>query len=330
MTQNASQSKQYSRIIGTGGYLPEKILTNVDLEKMVETSDDWIRERTGIEQRHIAAEDETTCDLAEKAARQALESANIDAQALDLIVLATTTPDKIFPSTATMLQARLGNHGAPAFDVQAVCAGFVYALSVADQFIRSGAASKVLVVGAETISRITNWQDRNTCVLFGDGAGAVVLEASDEPGILSTHIHADGQYEELLHVPSGPSKQPKTDDIAERTMQMKGNEVFKVAVNTLSRVAKETLEANGMVKEDLDWLVPHQANLRIIKATAKKLSLKDDQTVVTVNRHANTSSASVPLALNEAVRDGRIQRGETLLLEAFGGGFTWGSALIKY
>ncbi len=330
MTQNPSQSKQYSRIIGTGGYLPEKILTNVDLEKMVETSDEWIRERTGIEQRHIAASDETTCDLAEKAARQALEAANMQPEELDLIVLATTTPDKIFPSTATMLQARLGNHGAPAFDVQAVCAGFVYALSVADQFIRTGSASKVLVVGAETISRITNWQDRNTCVLFGDGAGAVVLEASEEPGILSTHIHADGQYEELLHVPSGPSKQPKTDDIAERTMQMKGNEVFKVAVNTLSRVAKETLEANGMAKEELDWLVPHQANLRIIKATAKKLGLKDNQAVVTVNRHANTSSASVPLALNEAVRDGRIQRGETLLLEAFGGGFTWGSALIKY
>lgn len=327
MTQ---QTQTYSRIVGTGGYLPEKVLTNLDLEKMVETSDEWIRERTGITQRHIAAENETTCDLAEKAARQALEAADLAPEELDLIILATTTPDKIFPSTATMLQARLGNHGAPAFDIQAVCSGFVYALSVADQFVRAGSAKKVLVVGAETLSRITNWQDRNTCVLFGDGAGAVVLTASKEPGILSTHIHADGQYETLLHVPSGPSKLPKTDEIAERTMQMKGNEVFKVAVNTLSKVAKETLEANGLKKEELDWLVPHQANLRIIKATAKKLGLNDDQTVVTVDRHANTSSASVPLALNEAVRDGRIKRGETLLLEAFGGGFTWGAALIKY
>lgn len=320
----------YSRIIGTGGYLPEKILTNQDLEKMVETSDEWIRERTGITQRHIAADEQTTCDLAEKAARQAMDMAGISADEIDLIVLATTTPDKIFPSTATMLQARLGNHGAAAFDVQAVCAGFVYALSVADQFVKTGMAKKVLVVGAETLSRITNWQDRNTCVLFGDGAGAVILEASEEPGILSTHIHADGQYEELLHVPSGISKKPQTDHIEERTMHMKGNEVFKVAVNTLSRVATETLAANGLQKEDLDWLVPHQANLRIIKATAKKLNLKDDQTVITVDRHANTSSASVPLALNEAVRDGRIKRGELLLLEAFGGGFTWGSALIKY
>ncbi len=327
MTQ---QTQTYSRIVGTGGYLPEKVLTNLDLEKMVDTSDEWIRERTGITQRHIAAENETTCDLAEKAARQALEAAEVAAEELDLIILATTTPDKIFPSTATMLQARLGNHGAPAFDIQAVCSGFIYALSVADQFVRAGSAKKVLVVGAETLSRITNWQDRNTCVLFGDGAGAVVLEASEEPGILSTHIHADGQYETLLHVPSGPSKQPHTDEVAERTMQMKGNEVFKVAVNTLSKVAKETLEANGIKKEDLDWLVPHQANLRIIKATAKKLGLNDDQTVVTVDRHANTSSASVPLALNEAVRDGRIKRGEILLLEAFGGGFTWGSALIRY
>jgi len=326
-----SQSIQtYSRIVGTGGYLPQKVLTNSDLEQMVETSDAWIRERTGICQRHIAADNETTCDLAEQAARQALDAANMVAEDLDLIIVATTTPDKIFPSTATLLQARLGGRGAPAFDIQAVCSGFIYALSVADQFIRAGSAQKVLVVGAETLSRITNWQDRNTCVLFGDGAGAVILEASTEPGILSTHIHADGHYETLLHVPSGPSKLPQTDSIAERTMQMKGSEVFKVAVNTLSKVAKETLAANHLQKEDLDWLVPHQANLRIIKATAKKLGLRDDQTVVTVDRHANTSSASVPLALNEAIRDGRIQRGETLLLEAFGGGFTWGSALIKY
>jgi len=320
----------YSRIIGTGGYLPEKVMTNIDLEKIVDTSDEWIRERTGIEERRIAAEQETTCDLAEKASLQALEMAGLAGKDMDLILVATTTPDKIFPSTATLLQHRLGNRGAPAFDLQAVCTGFVYALSVADQYIKNGMYKRVLVVGAETLSRITNWNDRNTCVLFGDGAGAVVLEASSEAGILSTHIHADGQYEELLHVPSGPSKLPQTDDVAEKTMSMKGNEVFKVAVNTLSKIATETLAENQMQKEDLDWLVPHQANLRIIKATAKKLKLGDDQTVITVNKHANTSSASIPLALNEAVRDGRIHKGQTLLLEAFGGGFTWGSALVKF
>ncbi len=322
--------KIYSRIIGTGGYLPEKILTNADLEKMVDTNDEWIRERTGIQQRHIAAEGQTTCDLAEQATLKALEMSGIDANTIDLIIVATTTPDKIFPSTACLLQSRLNIHGCPAFDVQAVCSGFVYGLSVADQFIKTGMVKRALVVGAETLSRITDWSDRNTCVLFGDGAGAVILEASEQEGILSTHIHADGQYEELLHVPSGPSKLPQTDEVAERSMQMKGNEVFKMAVNTLSRIAKETLDANGMQKEDIDWLVPHQANLRIIKGTAKKLKLTDDQTVITVHKHANTSSASVPMALDEAIRDGRIQRGQLLLLEAFGGGFTWGSALIRY
>jgi len=322
--------KIYSRIIGTGGYLPEKILTNLDLEKMVETSDEWIQERTGIQQRHIAAEGQTTCDLAEEASKRAIEAAGIDPSSIDLIVFATTTPDKIFPSTACLLQQRLNIKGCPAFDVQAVCAGFVYALSVADQFVKTGMAKRALVVGSETLSRITDWSDRNTCVLFGDGSGAVIIEASEKPGILSTHIHADGQYEELLHVPSGVSKLPTTDSVAERSMQMKGNEVFKVAVNTLSRIAKETLEANGLEKEDIDWLVPHQANLRIIMGTAKKLKLTEEQTVITVAKHANTSSASVPLALDEAIRDGRIQRGQTILLEAFGGGFTWGSALIKY
>ncbi len=322
--------KVYSRIIGTGGYLPEKILTNLEMESIVDTTDEWIRERTGIEQRHIAAEGQTTCDLAEQASLAALDMAGVSAKDLDLIIIATTTPDKIFPSTACLLQQRLGNRGAPAFDVQAVCTGFVYGLSVADQFIKTGMVKKALVVGAETLSRITNWTDRNTCVLFGDGAGAVVLEASKEAGILSTHIHSDGKYEDLLHVPSGISKLPKTADIAEKTMNMKGNEVFKIAVNTLSSIATETLAANGLKKEDLDWLVPHQANLRIITATAKKLKLSADQTVITVNKHANTSSASVPMALNQAVRDGRIQRGQMLLLEAFGGGFTWGSALIKY
>lgn len=322
--------KIYSRIIGTGGYLPEKILTNLDLEKMVDTSDEWIRERTGIQQRHIAADGQTTCDLAEVASQRAIEMAGIDANSIDLIIVATTTPDKTFPSTACLLQQRLNIHGCPAFDIQAVCSGFLYALSVADQFVKTGMAKRALVVGSETLSRITDWSDRNTCVLFGDGAGAVLLEASEQPGILSTHIHADGQYEELLHVPSGVSKLPSTDSVAERSMQMKGNEVFKMAVNTLSRIAKETLEENGLEKEDVDWLVPHQANLRIIMGTAKKLKLTEEQTVITVHKHANTSSASVPLALDEAVRDGRIQRGQTLLLEAFGGGFTWGSALIKY
>lgn len=322
--------KFYSKIIGTGRYLPEKILTNADLEAMVETSDAWIRERTGIEQRHIAADNQTTCDLAEQASLRAIEAAGISHQAIDLIIVATTTPDKTFPSTACLLQHRLNIRGCPAFDIQAVCTGFVYALSVADQFIRTGMAKRVLVVGAETLSRITNWQDRSTCILFGDGAGAVILEASSQPGILSTHIHADGQYEELLHVPSGPSKLPQTDEVAERTMNMKGNEVFKVAVNTLSRIARETLEANQLQAADLDWLVPHQANMRIISATGKKLGLSTDQVVVTVNKHANTSSASVPMALDEAIRDGRIQREQLLLLEAFGGGFTWGSALIRY
>ena len=329
MNQNDTL-KKYSKIIGTGGYLPKKVLTNKDLEKMVETDDQWIRDRTGIEQRHIAEDSQTTSDLAYKASILALEMAGIKAEELDMIIVATTTPDKIFPSTATILQQKLGNKGAPAFDIQAVCTGFIYALSVADQFVKTGMSKKVLVVGAETLSKITNWTDRNTCVLFGDGAGAVVLESSTEPGILSTHIHADGQYEELLHVPSGISKVAQTDDIAERTMSMKGNEVFKIAVNTLSSIAAETLEANNLTKDDLDWLVPHQANLRIIKATAKKLNLDEKNTVITVNKHANTSSASVPLALNEAVRDGRIKRGELLLLEAFGGGFTWGSALIKF
>lgn len=320
----------YSSILGTGRYLPEKILTNHDLEALVETSDEWIRERTGIEQRHIVADDQVTSDLAYFAALDAIKSAGIEKDSIDMIIVATTTPDKVFPSTACILQQKLDLHGCPAFDLQAVCTGFIYALSVADQFVKTGAAKRVLVVGAETLSRITNWDDRSNCILWGDGAGAVILEASEKPGIISTHIHADGKYEELLHVPSGPSKVAQTDDIAERTMSMKGNEVFKVAVNTLSKIATETLEANNLQKEDLDWLVPHQANLRIIKATGKKLDLTDDQVVVTVNKHGNTSSASIPMALDTAIKDGRIQRGQTLLLEAFGGGFTWGSALIRY
>ncbi|HGX93898.1 MAG TPA: ketoacyl-ACP synthase III [Candidatus Tenderia sp.] len=321
---------KFSKITGTGSYLPEKILTNHDLEKMVETSDEWIRERTGIEKRHIAEEGETTCDLAEKAARLAIEAAGRRPQDIDLIIVATTTPDKIFPSTACLLQNRLGIHGPAAFDVQAVCSGFVYALTVADKFIRTGAAKRALVVGAETLSRITNWEDRTTCVLFGDGAGAVVLEASDMPGILSTHLHADGEKERLLHVPAGVSRGYDLVRSGGAFMEMQGNEVFKVAVRTLGRIVDETLRANNMDKQDIDWLVPHQANIRIISATAKKLDMPMEKVVVTVNEHGNTSAASVPLALDTAVRDGRIKANDTLLLEAFGGGFTWGSVLLKF
>lgn len=322
----------YARITGTGGYLPEKVLSNHDLEKMVETSDQWIQERTGIKKRHIAGPDETTCDLAEKAARNALEMAGRSAGDIDLIIVATTTPDKIFPSTACLLQQRLGNHNCAAFDIQAVCTGFVYALGVADKFIRTGSARCALVVGAETLSRIVDWTDRGTCILFGDGAGAVVLEQSDEPGILSTHLHADGAYEELLHVPGGVSRglDKELESGNSRFVQMKGNEVFKMAVNTLGRIVDETLAANQMHKGDIDWLVPHQANIRIIKATARKLAMSMDNVVITVDEHGNTSAASVPLALDVAVRDGRINRNETVLLEAFGGGFTWGSVLLKY
>jgi 3-oxoacyl-[acyl-carrier-protein] synthase-3 len=323
----------YARITGTGSYLPEKVLTNKDLETMVDTSDQWIRERTGILKRHVVVDGETTCDLAEQAARRAIEAAGKSPQDIDLIVLATTTADKIFPSTACLVQQRLDIHGCPAFDVQAVCTGFIYALAVAEKFVKTGASKCALVVGAETFSRIIDWTDRGTSILFGDGAGAVVLEASDEPGILSTHLHADGAYEALLHVPGGVSR--GFDNIADaegdpRYTHMKGNEVFKMAVNTLGRIVDETLHANGMKKSDVDWLVPHQANTRIINATARKLNMSMDKVVVTVDQHGNTSAASVPLALDTAVRDGRIQRGEVLLLEAFGGGFTWGSVLLKY
>ena len=320
----------YARIIGTGGYLPENVVTNKDLEKFVETSDQWIRERTGIEQRHIARDDETTVDLAEKASRMAIEAAGIDPSEIDLIVFATSTPDKIFPSSACILQARLDIHGCPAFDIQAVCTGFIYALAVAEKFIKTGSAKKVLVVGAEIFSRILNWEDRATCVLFGDGAGAVILAANKETGILSTHIHADGQYENLLWVPHGIGDGFDEVKQGKGVVEMRGNEVFKMAVNTLGRIVDETLAANHMMKSDIDWLVPHQANIRIITATAKKLKMSMDQVVVTVNTHGNTSAASVPLALDVAVRDGRIKPNELLLLEAFGGGFTWGSVLLRY
>ncbi len=321
----------YARIAGTGGYLPEKVLTNQDLEKTVDTTDQWIQERTGIKKRHIAADDEFTCDLAEKAARNAISAAGIVASEIDLIIVATTTADQVFPSTACLLQKRLGIHGCTAFDVQAVCTGFIYAIGIADKFIKAGGIRNALVIGAETFSRIIDWSDRDTCVLFGDGAGAVILQPSDEPGIISTHLHADGEYSDLLSVPSGVSK--GFDQIlngASPYVQMSGNEVFKIAVTTLGRIVDETLDANNMEKSDVDWLIPHQANIRIINATAKKLKINMDHVVVTVDEHGNTSAASVPLALDVAVRDGRIKRGETLLMEAFGGGFTWGSVLLTY
>lgn len=320
----------YARIIGSGSYLPEKVLDNHDLEKMVDTSDQWIRERTGIRKRHIAAPGQTTVDMAEQAAYQAIQAAGITAQSLDLILVATTTPDKVFPSTACLLQQRLGISGPPAFDVQAVCTGFIYALDIANKYIKSGSAKRVLVVGAETLSRIVDWTDRGTCILFADGAGSVILEASENAGILSTHIHADGNYTDLLLTSGGVSESPQKLAKGEVFIEMRGNEVFKIAVNTLGRIVDETLAANQLEKHEIDWLVPHQANIRIIQATAKKLKMSMDRVVVTVQEHGNTSAASVPLALDTAIRDGRIKRGETLLLEAFGGGFTWGSALVKY
>ena len=320
----------YSRIAGTGGYLPEKVVTNRDLEKKVDTTDEWIRERTGIRRRHIAAEGETCSDMGIAAAEKAIEMAGIEVSDIDLIIVGTTTPDKVFPSTACIIQRRLGIKGSPAFDVQAACSGFMYALDLADRQIRTGGATTALVIGSEALSRVVNWDDRGTAVLFGDGAGAIVLTASEEQGILSTHIHADGEYEELLHVPAGIAVGYDTVRHEKAFIHMKGNAVFRRAVATLGSIARETLTANGIDKHDIDWLIPHQANLRIILAAAKKLDLSMDRVVVTVDEQANTSSASVPLALDTAVRDGRIQRGHLLLLEAFGAGFTWGSALIRF
>jgi len=328
-----SMSKRiYSRIAGTGSYLPEKVLTNADLEAMVETSDEWIQTRTGIKERHIAAEGENTSDLGYHAAVRALEAAGIEASQLDMIVVGTTTPDLIFPSTACLIQARLGAGTCPAFDVNAACSGFIFALGVADKFIRSGDAKHVLVIGAETLTRIVDWNDRTTCVLFGDGAGAVVLKADEDTGILSTHLHADGSKKELLWNPVGISAGlgPKEENNGRGAIKMKGNDVFKYAVKALDSVVDETLQANGLSKTDLNWLIPHQANLRIIEATAKRLDMSMDQVVVTVDKHGNTSAGSVPLALDAAIRSGKVERGQLVLLEAFGGGFTWGSALLRY
>jgi 3-oxoacyl-[acyl-carrier-protein] synthase III len=313
----------YSKIAGTGSYLPKKILSNADFEKLVDTTDEWIFSRTGIRERHIAAKNEHTSDLALEAAKNAIASAGVNVNDIDLIIVATTTPDKIFPSVATMLQRKLGIAGCPAFDVQAVCSGFVYALATANNFIKTGSAKCTLVIGAETFSRIVDYTDRSNCILWGDGAGAVILQASQEQGIISTHLHADGNYEKMLHV-------PHKHDGSSGTVHMEGNAVFKMAVNTLDQIVDETLAANNMQKSDIDWLVPHQANIRILQATAKKLDMPMDRVVVTVDKHGNTSAASIPLALDIAVRDGRIKRGDVILMEAFGGGFTWGSALIKY
>ena len=320
----------YARIAGTGSYLPDNVLSNEDLSKRVDTSDEWIRTRTGIRQRHIALPGQTTGDLAFEASLRAMQAAGVVAADIDLIVLGTTTPDIIFPSTACLLQHRLGANGCAAFDVNAACSGFLYALGIANQFVRSGTSKCALVVGAETLSRMIDWSDHGTCVLFGDGAGAVVLKADDETGILSTHLHADGAHKELLYNPVGVSVGFKDEPNHGVKVMMSGNDVFKVAVKTLDAVVEETLAHHGLDRHAIDWLIPHQANLRIITATARRLDMPMERVIVTVDRHGNTSAASVPLALDEAVRSGKVKRGELLLLEAFGGGFTWGSALLRY
>ncbi|GIU23479.1 3-oxoacyl-[acyl-carrier-protein] synthase 3 [Shewanella colwelliana] len=318
----------HTKILGTGSYLPAQVRSNLDLEKMVETSDQWIVERTGISERRIAAKDESVSTMGYQAALKALEMAGIDASELDMIVCGTTSASNAFPAAACEIQALLGVHTIPAFDIAAACSGFVYALSVADQFVKTGAAKKVLVIGADVLSRLCEPEDRSTIILFGDGAGAAVIGVSDTPGILSTHIYADGRQGDLLKC-SFPPRAGETSE-AVGYMTMKGNDVFKVAVTQLSHVVTETLRINQIDKSEIDWLVPHQANFRIIKATAKKLDMSLDKVVLTLAKHGNTSAASVPIALDEAVRDGRIQRGQLLLLEAFGAGFAWGSALVRF
>ncbi len=323
-------SLYHSRIASSGSYLPEHIRTNLDLEKMVDTSDEWIQARTGIKERRIAADNEMTSDLALKAAQNAIDAADLDSQEIDLIVVATTTPDLVFPSTACLVQERLGIRGCPAFDVQAVCAGFIYAVDVADKFIKTGSATKALVIGAETFSRIIDWKDRNTCILFGDGAGAVILERSEEPGIISSILHADGRYADLLCVPVGVSNNYQKVVQGEAFTTMQGSDVFKVAVKKLGESIDEIIHQNKLAYDDIDWMVPHQANIRIISAMAKKLKLPMEKVIVTVATHGNTSAASIPLALDTGIRDGRIKRGQKLILEGFGGGFAWGGTLINY
>jgi 3-oxoacyl-[acyl-carrier-protein] synthase-3 len=315
----------YSRIIGTGSYLPERVVDNHEFARRLDTSDAWIRERTGIVQRHIAAEGQASSDLALEAAKRALHAAQLDAADIDLIIVATSTPDYIFPSTACLLQAKLGIHGCAAFDLQAVCSGFVYALATADNFIRSGQNNKVLVVGAEVFSRILDWNDRGTCVLFGDGAGAVVLAAGGQPGIHASRLHADGSHVDLLSVPGNVCGGKV---VGSPFLQMNGQGVFKFAVRVLEESARETVAAADMKLEDIDWLIPHQANVRILEATARKLGLPREKLVVTVDHHGNTSAASVPLALDEYLRAGKIRPGQRLLLQGVGGGFTWGSCVV--
>jgi 3-oxoacyl-[acyl-carrier-protein] synthase-3 len=322
----------YSRILGTGSYLPEKRLSNADLaaelaQQGVETSDDWIVERTGIRARHFAADGQGSSDLATEAARMALTASGISANDLDLIIVATSTPDMVFPSVATMVQHKLGTAGCPAFDVQAVCSGFIYALTIADSMIQSGSAKRALVIGSEVFSRILDFKDRTTCVLFGDGAGAVVLEASEKPGILATDLHADGKYKDILCVPGHVNR---GGILGDPVLKMDGQAVFKLAVGVLEETARASLAKANLTDADIDWLIPHQANIRIMQSTAKKLKMSTDKVVVTVDQHGNTSAASIPLALDTAVRDGRIQRGQTLMLEGVGGGFTWGSVLLRY
>lgn len=320
---------KYSHIMGTGSYLPEKILTNFELEKIVDTTNSWIVERTGIHQRHIAAEYETAMSMAEKAAREAMAAANLTPHDIGMIIIATTTPEKMFPSTACLLQQRLGIAGCPAFDLNSTaCAGFMYGISIADQFIRTGTVKNALVIGSEVMSRILNWADRTTCVLFGDGAGAIILGEANEPGVLSTHLHADGTHKDVLSLNHSIGRPMDVEE--ELYIKMTGNQLFKLAVNILGDLFDETLSANDLQKSDVDWLVPHQANIRIIQAMAKKLDLTLDHVAITLQDQGNTSSASIPLALDKAIRDGRIKRGEMLLLEGFGGGLAWGSALIKY
>jgi 3-oxoacyl-[acyl-carrier-protein] synthase-3 len=321
---------KYSRIAGTGRYLPDRVVTNAELEARVDTTDEWIRSRTGIERRHIAADDQTTADLAEQAARQAMAAAGVTAADIDFVVVGTTTPDFVFPNVGCLVQERLGISACPAFSVEAACSGFIYALSIADRFVAGGSAKCALVIGAETLSRITDWTDRNTCVLFGDGAGAVILQPADEPGIMACHLGADGNYKDLLYHPYGVSRRQQPGETEGPYIHMKGNEVFKVAVKTLEGIVETTLAASQLEASAIDWLIPHQANIRIIQATAKRLGMPMEKVVLTVQDQGNTSAASVPMALDVAVRDGRVKRGDLLLLEGFGGGFTWGSALIRY
>lgn len=319
----------YSKIVGTGRYLPEKVLTNFDLEKMVDTNDEWIRTRTGVERRHCVAPDQTTSDMCVEAAKVAMDDAGIGPADIDMVVIGTTSPDLIFPNAATLVQHRLGIPACPCIAMEAACTSFIYGLTTADKYIKTGEAKCILVIGAECITKLVDWGDRNTCVLFGDGAGAVIVKPSDEPGIIATHLGADGQYKDLLYYPVGASKELHKAGTDEASIMMSGNEVFKVAVKTLGNVATEVLEKAGVSQDELDWLIPHQANLRIIQATAKRLDLPMEKVIVTVQDHGNTSAASVPMALDVGIRDGRVKKGQLVLMEAFGGGFTWGSVLVR-